>query len=147
MSFYNVITSLLVTTSLITSFTALFPFSNNRRRTRSKRGGNISQQHNWNQKKNDTMENSRNNSIDNVKKKGRGKRNVGLSHQHNTNQGHENVMALISCKHKEHITLKQVVDPYFNIIPTYKDGTNYQMTYKQSHPPRIQESIRCAKTK
>jgi len=59
--------------------------SNNRGRIRSKGGGNISQQHNWNQKKNDTMENSWNNSIDNVKEKGRGKRNVGLSHQHNTN--------------------------------------------------------------
>jgi hypothetical protein len=83
------------------------------------------------------MENSRNNSIDNVKEKGKNKRNVGLSHQHNINRGHENVMALISCKHKEPIALKQVVDPHFNMIPTYKDGTSYQMTCKQSHPPRI----------
>ncbi len=149
--------------SFITSFTMLFPFciiiatmdnstrikslSNNRGRTRSKGGGNISQQHNWNQKKIDTMESSRDNSIDNVKEKGRSKRSVGLSHQHNTNRGHENVMALISCKHKEHITLKQVVDPHFNMVLTYKDGTSYQMTCKQSHLPRIQESIRCVKTK
>jgi hypothetical protein len=127
--------------------TRINSMSNNRGRTRSKGDGNISQQHIWNQKKNDMMENSRDNSIDNVKEKGRGKRSVGFSHQHNTNWGHENVMALISCKHKEHIALKQVIDPHFNMIPTYKDGTNYQMTYKQSHFPRIQDVIRCAKTK
>jgi hypothetical protein len=93
------------------------------------------------------VENSRNNSIDNVKEKRRSKRSVGFSHQHNTNWGRENVMALISSKHKEHIALKQVVDPCFNMIPTYKDGTSYQLTYKQSHLPRIQGSTRCAKTK
>jgi len=102
---YNVVTSLHVTTSLImsliTSFTVLFPcciiitttdnsiginsMSNNRGRIGGKGGGITSQQHNLNQKKNNTMENSRNNSIDNVKENGRSKRNVGLSHQHNTN--------------------------------------------------------------
>jgi hypothetical protein len=81
--------------------------------------------------------NSRDNSIDNVKEKGRSKRSVDLSHQHNTNWGHENMMVLINCKHNEHIALKQVFDRHFNMIPTYKDGTNYQMTCKQSHPPII----------
>jgi hypothetical protein len=80
--------------------TRINSMSNNKRRIGSKGGGIISQQHNWNQKKNDTMENSRNNSIDNVKENGRSERSVSLSHQHNINWGHENVMALISCKHK-----------------------------------------------
>jgi hypothetical protein len=34
------------------------------------------------------------------------------------NWNHEEVMALISCKHKEHITLKEVIDPQANTIFT-----------------------------
>jgi hypothetical protein len=64
----------------------------------------------------DSMENSRDNSLDNVKRKGQ--RNKGPSHYHNMNWNHKEVMALISCKHKEHITLKEIVDPEANTILT-----------------------------
>jgi len=60
----------------------------------------------------DSMENSR----DNVKSKGR--KNKGPSHYHNMNWNREEVMALINYKHKEHITLKKIVDPQANMIPT-----------------------------
>jgi hypothetical protein len=44
-------------------------------------------------------------------------------------------MALISCKFKEQIALKKVID-----------GTNYQVTCKQSHILKLQELAKCAKT-
>ncbi len=50
--------------------------------------------------------------------KGRGRGSKGPSYQHNMNWNHEEVMALITCKHKEHITLKQVIDPQANMTPT-----------------------------
>ncbi len=63
------------------------------------------------------MENSRENSLDNVKNRGR--RNEGSSCLHiDMNWNHEKVMAFISYKHKEHITLKEVVDPQANTILT-----------------------------
>jgi hypothetical protein len=46
------------------------------------------------------------NSTNNMRGRGRSKGNGGPSCQCNTNWGHEEVMALISCKGKEHITLK-----------------------------------------
>jgi hypothetical protein len=51
--------------------------NNSRRHHRGKGGEIISQQYNWNQEENhmDSMENSRDNSLDNVKSKG--KRNKG----------------------------------------------------------------------
>jgi len=45
------------------------------------------------------------------------------------------VMALVSYKCKEQITLKQVID-----------GTSYQVICKQSHSPRFQKLAKCAKT-
>jgi hypothetical protein len=56
----------------------------------------------------------KNNSIDNVRGRGKGRGSGGPSHQHNTNWGHEEV---ISCKPKEQIALKQVIDPHTNMIP------------------------------
>jgi hypothetical protein len=47
----------------------------------------------------DTMD--KNNSTNNARGRGRNRSNGGPSHQHNTNWGHEQVMALIICKHKE----------------------------------------------
>jgi hypothetical protein len=64
----------------------------------------------------DSMENSRDNSLDNVKRKGQ--RNKGPSHYHNMNSNQKEVMALISCQPKEHITLKEVVHPQANTILT-----------------------------
>lgn len=52
-----------------------------------------------------------NNSTYNIKE-----RNRGLQQQRNLYQSHEEVMALISCKHYEHIDLKQVIDPQTNMI-------------------------------
>jgi hypothetical protein len=66
----------------------------------------------------DAMENSRDNSsnILRARGKGKGRGSRGPSHQHNTNWNDEEVMALNSCKDKEHIILKQVVYPRANMI-------------------------------
>ncbi len=58
----------------------------------------------------------RDNLTNNVRGRGRSKGNGGPSHQCNTNWGHEEVIALISCKCKEQIALKKVID-----------GTSYQV--------------------
>jgi hypothetical protein len=72
----------------------------------------------------DAMENSKNNSLDKMRgSRGRGSR--GPSYQHNMNWNHEELMALITCEHKEHIALKQVIDPHANMTP---NGTSYQRT-------------------
>jgi hypothetical protein len=64
------------------------------------------------------MENSKKNSLDNMRGKGRGRRNKGPSYQHNMNWNREELIALITCKHKEHIALKQIIDPQANKTPT-----------------------------
>ncbi len=43
--------------------------------------------------------------------KGKSRGSKGPSYQHNMNWNHKEMMALITYKHKEHITLKQVIDP------------------------------------
>jgi hypothetical protein len=64
------------------------------------------------------MENSKKKSLDNMKGKGRGRRNKGPSYQHNMNWNREELIALITCKHKEHIALIQIIDPQANKTPT-----------------------------
>jgi hypothetical protein len=44
----------------------------------------------------DAMENSKNNSLDNMRGKGRGRGNKGPSYQHNMNWNHDKVMTLIT---------------------------------------------------
>jgi hypothetical protein len=65
----------------------------------------------------DAMENSKNNSLDNMRGKGKGRGSKGPSYQHNMNWNQEEVMALITCKHKEHIALKQLSNPQANMTP------------------------------
>jgi hypothetical protein len=64
----------------------------------------------------------RDNSTNDVKGRGRSRSTGGPSHQ----WGHEEVMALISYKHKEQIVLKQVIDPRANIFLQYNNGTSFQ---------------------
>ncbi len=87
----------------------------NKFKNKNKIGGSNSQHYNWKQEETDTMD--RNNSRDNVKGKGRGKGSRGPSCHHNINWGHDEGTALINCKHKEQIALKQVIDPHTNMIP------------------------------
>lgn len=71
------------------------------REKHNKVGASNSRHCNWSQKEMDIIDNSTNNSTHNGRKIGSGKKNKGPSCQHNTNWGHEEVMALINCKHKE----------------------------------------------
>jgi hypothetical protein len=51
------------------------------------------------------------NSLNDMRGKGKSRGSKGPSYQHNMNWNHKEMMALITYKHKEHITLKQVIDP------------------------------------
>jgi hypothetical protein len=81
---------------------------------KDKIGRNNSQHCNWRQEETDTMD--KNNSTNNVRGKVEAKE-AKVFHHHNTNWGHDEVMTLINCKHKEQIALKQVIDPHTNMIP------------------------------
>jgi hypothetical protein len=81
----------------------------------------------------------RDNSTNDVRGKGRSRSNGGPSHQCNTNWGHEEIMALISYKHKEQIVLKQVIDPRANMILTIQQWNKFSNLQAITHSktPRI----------
>jgi hypothetical protein len=54
--------------------------------------------------------------MENEKGKEKQKVTIGAMHFHNTNWNHTKVMALINCKKRKHIVLKQIIDLKVNMV-------------------------------
>lgn len=58
--------------------------------------------------------------------KGKGKQKASLVCLRKTNWNFDEVMDLISCKQKQKIALKQIIDPRANMVPILGNGARLQ---------------------